>query len=40
MVVANGLIVINEDQTRIKKGDLVTVQLLDDSLWWSETLPF
>jgi len=40
MVVANGLIVINEDQTRIKKGDLVTVQLLDDSLWRSETLPF
>lgn len=38
MVAANGLIVMSENQTRIKKGDMVTVQLLDDSLLSSETL--
>jgi len=38
MVAANGLIVMGEDQTRIKKGDWVTVQLLNDSLSWSERL--
>jgi molybdopterin molybdotransferase len=38
MVAANGLIVMGESETRIKKGALVTVQLLDDSLSWSESL--
>lgn len=38
MVAANGLIVMGEKQTRIKKGDPVTVQLLDDSLFRSESL--
>jgi molybdopterin molybdotransferase len=33
MVAANGLIVLGENQTRIKKGESVTVQLLDDSLF-------
>lgn len=40
MVTANGLIVMGENETRIKKGSLVTVQLLDDSLFQSESLPF
>jgi len=40
MVTANGLIVMGENETRIKKGELVTVQLLDDSLFQSESLPF
>ncbi|MBN1366068.1 MAG: molybdopterin molybdotransferase MoeA [Syntrophaceae bacterium] len=38
MVAANGLIVMGENQTQIKKGEWVTVQLLDDSLSWSESL--
>jgi molybdopterin molybdotransferase len=38
MVAANGLIIMGEDQLRIKKGDTVTVQLLDDSLFRSEFL--
>jgi len=38
MVAANGLIVMGENETRIKKGTLVTVQMLNDSLSWSETL--
>ncbi len=38
MVAANGLIVIGEEETRIKKGSEVTVQLLDDSLFRSESL--
>jgi len=38
MVAANGLIVMEEDRTRIKKGEPVTVQLLDDSPSWSEFL--
>jgi len=37
MVAANGLIVMGENQTRIKKGEKVLVQLLDDSLLQSET---
>jgi molybdopterin molybdotransferase len=32
MVVANALIVLEENKTQVKKGDIVTVQLLDDSL--------
>jgi len=38
MVTANGLIVMGENETRIKKGTEVTVQLLDDSLSLSESL--
>ena len=38
MVAANGLIVMGENETRIKKGSQVTVQLLDDSLSRSESL--
>jgi len=38
MVAANGLIVMGENETHIKKGSTVTVQLLDDSLYWSESL--
>lgn len=38
MVAANGLIVMGENETQIKKGSTVTVQLLDDSLYWSESL--
>ena len=38
MVAANGLIVIGEEETGIKKGSEVTVQLLDDSLFRSESL--
>jgi len=40
MVTANGLIVIGENETHVKKGMLVTVQLLDDSLSQSESLQF
>ncbi len=38
MVAANGLIVMGENETQIKKGSTVTVQLLDDSLYRSESL--
>jgi molybdopterin molybdotransferase len=38
MVAANGLIVMGENQTTIKKGDAVKVQLLDDSQLRSESL--
>lgn len=38
MVTANGLIVMGENETAIKKGTEVTVQLLDDSLSCSESL--
>ena len=38
MVTANGLIVMGENETRIKKNSQVTVQLLDDSLSWSDAL--
>jgi hypothetical protein len=31
---------MGKNQTQIKKGELVTVQLLDDSLFWSESLQF
>ena len=37
MVTANALIVMGENETRIKKGAQVTVQLLDDSLSRSES---
>lgn len=37
MVAANGLIVMGENQTNIKKGEKVLVQLLDDSLFQSES---
>ncbi|MCX5850177.1 MAG: molybdopterin molybdotransferase MoeA [Deltaproteobacteria bacterium] len=40
MVTANGLIVMGENESRIKKGAQVTVQLLDDSLSRSESLQF
>lgn len=40
MVTANGLIVIGESETRIKKGTEVTVQLLDNSLFQSDSLQF
>ncbi|MFA5322804.1 MAG: gephyrin-like molybdotransferase Glp [Smithella sp.] len=40
MVTANGLIVMGESETKIKKGTEVTVQLLDDSLSRSESLQF
>jgi molybdopterin molybdotransferase len=36
MVLANGLIIIDEKTTLVKKGDLVNVQLLDDSVFLSE----
>ncbi len=39
MVTANALIVMDENKTRIKKGEEVTVQLLDDSLFQSESFP-
>ena len=39
MVTANGLIVMGENETKLKRGTEVTVQLLDDSLYWSESLP-
>lgn len=38
MVTANALIVMGENETRIKKGADVTVQLLDDSLSQSDSL--
>ncbi len=38
MVAANGLIVMGENETRIKKGTQVTIQLLDDSLSQTESL--
>jgi molybdopterin molybdotransferase len=37
MVMANALIVMGENETRIKKGAQVTVQLLDDSLFQTES---
>jgi molybdopterin molybdotransferase len=37
MVMANALIVMGENETRIKKGAQVTIQLLDDSLSQTET---
>ncbi|KFZ44927.1 hypothetical protein KD27_02520 [Smithella sp. D17] len=40
MVTANGLIVMGENETRIEKGTEVTVQLLDDSLYQSDSLQF
>jgi molybdenum cofactor synthesis domain len=40
MVTANGLIVMGENETRIKKSTEVTVQLLDDSLYQAESLQF
>ncbi|KQC06273.1 MAG: hypothetical protein APR62_08200 [Smithella sp. SDB] len=40
MVTANGLIVTRENETRIKKGSEVTVQLLDNSLFQSDSLQF
>ena len=40
MVWANGLIVMGENKTRIRKGEEVTVQLLDESLSQSESLTF
>jgi molybdopterin molybdotransferase len=40
MVTANGLIVMGESETRIKKGTEVTVQLLDNSLFQSDSLQF
>jgi molybdopterin molybdotransferase len=36
MVIANALIVMGENETRIKKGAQVTIQLLDDSLSQTE----
>ena len=37
MVIANALIVMGENETRIKKGSQVTIQLLDDSLFQTES---
>ena len=37
MVIANDLIVMGENETRIKKGAQVTIQLLDDSLSQTES---
>jgi molybdopterin molybdotransferase len=37
MVIANTLIVMGENETRIKKGSQVTIQLLDDSLFQTES---
>ena len=37
MVIANALIVMGENETRIKKGEQVTIQLLDDSLSQTES---
>ncbi|MGA2525727.1 MAG: gephyrin-like molybdotransferase Glp [Smithellaceae bacterium] len=39
MVLANALIVLKENETKVKKGDPVTVQLLDDSLSKAEYFP-
>jgi len=38
MVMANALIIMGENETRIKKGEQVTIQLLDDSLSQTESL--
>jgi molybdopterin molybdotransferase len=38
MVIANALIVMGENEIRIKKGEQVTIQLLDDSLSQTESL--
>ena len=38
MVMANALIVMGENETRIKKGSQVTIQLLDDSLSQTESI--
>ncbi len=40
MVVANALIVLEENETQVKKGGQVIVQLLDDSLSKTESFPF
>ena len=40
MVMANALIVMGENETRIKKGAQVTIQLLDDSLFQTESFQF
>jgi molybdopterin molybdotransferase len=40
MVTANALIVMRENETRIKNGSEVTVQLLDNSLSQSDSLQF
>jgi len=37
MVTANALIILGEKETKIKKGDKVTVQLLDDSLFKTDS---
>ncbi len=39
MVLANALIVLKENETKVKKGDPVTVQLLDDSLSKTDSFP-
>jgi molybdopterin molybdotransferase len=39
MVLANALIALKENETKVKKGDPVTVQLLDDSLSKTESFP-
>ena len=39
MVLANALIALKENETKVKKGDQVTVQLLDDSLSKTESFP-
>jgi molybdopterin molybdotransferase len=39
MVLANALIALKENETKVKKGDPVTVQLLDDSLSKTEFFP-
>jgi molybdopterin molybdotransferase len=39
LVIANALIVMGENKTRIKKGEQVTIQLLDDSLSQTESFP-
>jgi molybdopterin molybdotransferase len=39
MVLANALIVLKENETKVKKGDPVTVQLLDDSLSKTQSFP-
>lgn len=39
MVLANALIVLKENEAKVKKGDPVTVQLLDDSLSKTESFP-
>jgi len=39
MVLANALIALKENETKVKKGDPVTIQLLDDSLSKTESFP-